>query len=266
MISQKMDFNGLPNTRDLGGMTGFEGRTILPGKLIRSGNLIGADAADRERLGSLLSAVVDFRTDQERVEKPDPEFPGVRNHHIPILDARTDGVTREKEADEAIWRERLRYPKVALAHVAEVYEGFAASDFCISQYRHFVDVLLEEHKGAVLWHCTAGKDRAGFGSVIVQELLGVNREDIFADYLQTNVNMMPQVERMSANIKIQWGEGPEAAEADEAMRCIFLARREYLASSYAKIEALYGGFEGYITDALKVTPAEREHLRKTYLS
>ena len=266
MISRKIELNGLPNTRDLGGMTGADGRTILPGKLIRSGNLIGADAADRAKLASMLSAVVDFRTDQERIEKPDPEFPGVRNHHIPILDTRADGVTREKEADAAVWRERLRYPEKAMAHMAEVYEGFAAGEYSISQYRRFIDILLEAHKGAVLWHCTAGKDRAGFGSVIVQELLGVSREDIFADYLQTNVNLAPQVERMSADIRKQWGAGQEAAEADEAMRCIFLAKEEYLRSAYEQIRNRFGSFDGYLARALKVTGDERARLRQMYLS
>ncbi|MBQ1440106.1 MAG: tyrosine-protein phosphatase, partial [Solobacterium sp.] len=64
-MSQKIQLNGLNNTRDLGGMTGAEGRKIRSGMLIRSGHLFYADDADRLKLSTLLGVVVVFRTDRE---------------------------------------------------------------------------------------------------------------------------------------------------------------------------------------------------------
>ena len=60
-----MNFEGLPNTRDLGGMRTADGRAIRPGKLIRSGALIEARGGDLAKLAELLDTVVDFRTPKE---------------------------------------------------------------------------------------------------------------------------------------------------------------------------------------------------------
>ena len=266
MISRKIEFENLNNTRDIGGMTGFEGRKILPGKLIRSANLFPASPSDLEKLAALVDTVADFRTDTECEQMPDPRIPGVSYHHIPILDQRTDGVTREKEADEAMWKEILRHPEMARSHMVDVYNDFAGNDYCISQYRKFARLLLDDHSRAVLWHCTAGKDRAGFGTVIVQELLGVSRDDIYADYVFSNENLREQVEGMAENIRKELGPDTAAAwDSVEAMMNTYLAKEEYLDSVYKSIEDLYGNFDGYIEKALGITPEERALIRDKYL-
>ncbi len=84
-LSRKIDFEKLVNTRDLGGMPAADGRKIRPGLLIRSGMLTGASESDCARLAEMLGLILDFRTDIEHEERPDPEFPGVRNIWIPTL-------------------------------------------------------------------------------------------------------------------------------------------------------------------------------------
>ena len=37
-----------------------------------------------------------------------------------------------------------------------------------------------------MFHCSAGKDRTGILAAMILEVLGVNREDVIADYLMTN--------------------------------------------------------------------------------
>ena len=61
-------FEGLRNTRDLGGMPTADGRTIAPAKLLRSGALHKASEQDLARLvGDYdLAGVIDFRTQLER--------------------------------------------------------------------------------------------------------------------------------------------------------------------------------------------------------
>ena len=60
-----MEFEKLNNTRDLGGMTTVTGKRIKPGRLIRSGRLCLANAADEKLLEQTVSAVVDFRGGRE---------------------------------------------------------------------------------------------------------------------------------------------------------------------------------------------------------
>ena len=83
--SRLLEFDNLRNTRDLGGLKARGGRTILPGKLIRSGQLVGLSEKDSQRLSSLVGTVVDMRTDGEREENPDVVLEGVRYIHNPIV-------------------------------------------------------------------------------------------------------------------------------------------------------------------------------------
>ena len=65
-----------------------------------------------------------------------------------------------------------------------MYRAFAG-DYAVKGYAEFVRLLLQGNKKAMLWHCTAGKDRAGTAAVIIEEILGIPREVIIADYLTT---------------------------------------------------------------------------------
>lgn len=65
-------------------------------------------------------------------------------------------------------------------------------------YRQFFDILLshQENDGAVLFHCTAGKDRTGMGAVYLLSALGVDGHTIRQDYLATNDLIQPMVEKI----------------------------------------------------------------------
>lgn len=47
-------------------------------------------------------------------------------------------------------------------------------------------VILQQEEGAVLWHCSMGKDRVGVGTALLLYALGVPMETIMEDYLRTN--------------------------------------------------------------------------------
>lgn len=117
-------------------------------------------------------------------------------------------------------------------------------------------------KGAVLWHCTAGKDRAGFASVLIQEVLGVAREDIFADYLLTNECLKEEVEHLTAMLTKQHSE---KGLSQEALWLLFSAQEEYLAAMYREVQARYGDFETFVQRGLKLDRAAQEHLQELYL-
>ena len=262
-MSQKIQLYGLNNTRDLGGMTGDGGRKIRSGRLIRSGHLFYADEADRTTLSNMVGVVVDFRTDREVKEKPDPVLPGVEAVHLPILTEQAVGISREEESDRHAGIKMMREPETARAHMCNMYRMIGSSEFCASQYARFVRLLLEEREKAVLWHCTAGKDRAGFGSVIVEELLGVSREDIYEDYLMTNVHLKEEIDNLLGELQKMMNLSDPASET--AMRVLFGAEKEYLDTLYQAIDDTFGGMDRYLRDVLQVSDADKEHLRSMYL-
>ncbi len=262
-MSRHIEFEKLLNTRDLGGMVTVDGLKIRQGKLIRSGHLSPASEKDRELLAKLIDTTVDFRTDQECTERPEPVMPGVRHVRIPILDEQKAGVTRDQDSYAEVRKKMLYEAEISRKYIEQVYTGFITSGFSRKQYGSFVRLLLEDHEKAVLWHCTAGKDRAGFATVIIQELLGVSRKDITKDYLMTNTYLEPEIREIIGDISRRMGYYSE--ESEKALRYMFAAWEEYLEAAYRQVEESYGNFDGYIYEGLQITPAERNRLKELYL-
>ena len=258
-----MEFEKLHNTRDLGGMRTGDGRVIRPGKLYRSGQLSDVSDGDMKSLSSHIHTIIDFRTEKERRDEPDREIPGVRNLHIPILDDLTAGITREKEADQDAIKRFLLKPEEAIHYMCKMYRRFA-SDQAVSRYRRFIEVLLEA-EGPVLWHCTAGKDRAGIASVIVEEILGVKREDILDDYLKTNDYLSQDISFLIDFVLRQAGlDGTDNSVAREAMRILFGAQKDYLREYYDAVTSKYESMDGLIRDGLGVNESKKKRLREMY--
>jgi hypothetical protein len=54
-------------------------------------------------------------------------------------------------------------------------------------WRTFFNILAEGERYPLLFHCSAGRDRTGVGAAMLLELLGVARERIVADFLESNL-------------------------------------------------------------------------------
>lgn len=262
--SKRLPFEKLHNIRDLGGMVAADGRTIVSGRLIRSGVLAELSDSDRAALASLADTVIDFRTDGERSEKPDIEIPGIRYHHIPIVDSLTAGITREKAADQNVYARFGAEPDKARLYMCDMYHAFAESDFAVDQYSRFIRLLMQPREKAAVWHCTAGKDRAGIGAAIIEEILGVGRADVIDDYLMTNECLQEDIAFLTAFIKAQ--AGPGSTMTDEAFRYLFGAERDYIEEYYRTIDRKYGSFDRFVRDGLKLTEEDIRTLQSLYLT
>ena len=253
----------LNNTRDLGGLKTKDGRTIRSGKLFRSGQLFFANEEEKHRLEEQLDLIVDLRTEKEQAEKPDPVLPGVEYRSIPALDFQAPGVTRDERSMQDAMNQLLSNPDNARKYMIGFYEGFVETESVARQFGVFIRLLLTEHDKGILWHCTAGKDRAGFAAVIIEEILGVKREDIFAEYMKTNDFLANEMQSLYEMAKQHTGQvEPQAAQA---LRYLFTAQEEYLSAAYAKADELYGSFDGYISGCLGIAEEEKERLKEMYL-
>lgn len=262
-MGRLVKFDHLRNTRDLGGMEAQDGRRILPGRLYRSGHLYELSQADVDRLAQIAPVIIDFRTDAERKEKPDREIPGTENVHIPILDDLAVGISREQRALKEVFRSFILKPEEAKQYMCDLYRAFVSDD-AVRKYAGFVNILLGTHDKAVLWHCTAGKDRAGIASVIVEEMLGIPRDEIFSDYLKTNEYLEEDIRMLTGVFKRQYGI--DDRKADESLRCLFGAEREYIESFYQAVDEKYGSMDGFIRDGLWYTAEELERMKEKYLT
>ncbi|MBQ9042428.1 MAG: tyrosine-protein phosphatase [Eggerthellaceae bacterium] len=266
-MSRLIEFEGLSNTRDLGGMLAVDGRRIREGLLYRSEQLFFATEGDRAKLDTLgIGKVFDFRSALERDEKPDPDIAGAENAHLPIIEDVRTGITRGDAGNERMI-EVVMSGKADIAfvdqHMQGMYTEFVTEPFAHGQYARFVDeALAEAEQGkAVLWHCTAGKDRAGFATVIVLEALGVPRDDIVADYLQTNECLAGSID----NIMAMLAERLPSMSTVDVMRHFFLADESYLRAAYDAIDDRFGSVDAFLEQALRIDAAKREKMQTLYL-
>ncbi|MBQ6223078.1 MAG: tyrosine-protein phosphatase [Solobacterium sp.] len=260
-MSTRLLFDNLNNTRDLGGMRTMDGRMIVSGKLIRSGHLCGASVNDIQKLQELAELVIDFRMTLRTMQKPDPAIHGITYIHHPILAEAAMGITYGHEQDMKRFA-MMTEPESIREYMCDTYTRFAKNEFSIRQYAAFLRMLLVKREKAVLWHCTAGKDRAGFAAVLVETILGVSRKDIIKDYLKTNEYIADHMDEIKQEY-LRDTEDPEAVS--RSVEYMYSAKEEYLQSLFDKIHELYGDLDGYIYDAMRITEEECEQLRELYL-
>ena len=263
-ISKQIPSEKVPNLRDLGGMTGADGKRIRTGCLIRSAQLYNATKNDLVLLESLsLRKIFDFRNVQEAKEKPDPDIVGCEYTNLSILEGssavsweakRTESRdTKPKKAESA--------PKSGVEQVCEAYRDFIRKPASREQYSRFLRGILDTEDGAVLWHCTLGKDRCGWGAVLVESVLGVSREAIMADYLYSNVCLKHEIAGMMPILK----KLLEKMHMKNAGTAVVEAREEYLEAAFDEIDKLYGSMDAFLEKGLGIDAAMCEQLRDRYL-
>lgn len=257
-------FENLKNTRDLGGILTADGRRIKSGMLIRSGELCQASEKDIEYLQGVVGLIIDFRTGTEVREKPDPQIPGVGYIHHPIIREMKAGITQEDQAKKATMEEIFRrfandYDG-ATQYMKNIYNGMLTDDYQVSQYAKFVSLAVGNENGATLWHCMAGKDRAGFATAVLLQALGVPRETIIADYLKTNEYVEDAVRWAIGMLEDAGCKGCEPI-----VRCFFGAKREFIESIYETSDKLFGGFDTFLSEKMGITKEMRDYMRAKYL-
>ena len=268
-MSTLIAFEKLANARDLGGMKTTDGRKIVKGKLIRCEQLAGLTPSDKAKLEGLLDTVVDFRNTEEAADQPDCVLAGVKYISNPILESFTAGVSREEKSDEELIANLVFRPEDAKEYMRSMYRKFV-TDFCISRYARFTNILLEEHDKAVLWHCSAGKDRAGIGSVVIEEILGVPREAIIADYLKTRDYVAQYTEGFVRFIRGEISKEKKLSEEEseivgQSVRNLFGVDRSYIEAYYEAIDKRYGDYAIFIREGLGLSEEQINQLKDKYL-
>ncbi|MGH1504624.1 MAG: tyrosine-protein phosphatase [Acidimicrobiales bacterium] len=255
--------SGVLNFRDMAGLRGrLEGQpaVIAPGRLLRSGHLAAATDDDVEALAGLgLHSVVDFRQDvDKRGDGGDDRLPdGVRLIENPVPDPAGAGAEiRELLMSGDTDRINARYGN---GQAAELAKGHAVAQATEPDkhavYAAFLAHLLEAD-GPVLFHCSAGKDRAGWAATVAGMALGVDDDQLIEHYLLSNVHR-PAAQRLAYFAS----KGIDA----EVMRPFLQVDDAYLRAALAAVDEGWASRDDYLADALGVGSAEREALRARYL-
>ena len=272
---QTLSLSGIRNARDLGGYPTEDGRTVKRGVLLRTARLHEATEEDLQRLTSVyhLGVVVDFRGAEEAEETPDPAIEGVEYRNIDILGngpSSEAGLAMDAEiamleaqgveVNTLMWQ-RLSYKYGMFSD--HMYVNYLSSEGVMAGYRQFFREILALPEGkALLFHCTAGKDRTGCGAMLLLFALGVDGETVRKEYMLTNTfnaSLIAKGKRKLRDLGI-FGE-----EQDGVMSTMMLVYDETVPNAVAWMTENYGSPLGYITQALGVTEEEIRTLRDCFL-
>jgi protein-tyrosine phosphatase len=180
MDSRIIDFEGILNFRDIGGYHTKTGRIVAQRRVFRSGELRRMTGNDLTRLkeGIKLHTVIDLRSNYEVEQLGTGLLLGsrIKYYNLSLI---SDGGEREAN---------LRMFK-GLANMGELYFIFIQQKQFNQRIIEALEIIAESENHALVFHCSAGKDRTGILAAIVLSILDVGDEDIMNDYCLSSARM-----------------------------------------------------------------------------
>lgn len=250
---------GLVNFRDFGGYPTTAGGRVAKGRFYRSAHLAELRPEDLDAVAGLgLGLIVDLRHHAERRRQPSRLPPGLD----PQILAAPEAPAKE---GEALHVSALARALASGRPAREIMiESYRRSPFEADRIAHFAVYFrrLATLDGAVLIHCTAGKDRTGLLVALTQALLDVHRDDILAEYLRS----LEAIDDLAASLA-GWLEanGLGADALDPALlRPLIGVEAAYLEAALAAIDAEHGSLDTYCRRCLGIDDAQREALRRRF--
>jgi len=247
-----LPMDGSHNTRELGGYKTTDGKSIKWGMLFRSDKLSDISKADQAYLQNLgIKKIIDFRSKEEKAEDPDIVPKGISYIEMPIS---VDGAMRSKI--EAVLKGETN--KEVKSFLIDANKEFV-SDYN-GVYEDFLKNLIDDD-GPALFHCTAGKDRAGFAAAITLIALGVSKEDVIKDYMKTNQFTEERIEEIIGQIELMTLYQTDA----EVLRPLLGVEREYIETAFQTAEDEYGSLMNFIRHGLNISDDDLQKLRTKFL-
>lgn len=253
--------NSVHNARQLGGYT-IGNKQIRKDLLLRTARLSSLSKEDSILLADTyrVQCIYDFRSQQEASTTPDV-IPGNSRHMM--LSISFDNNETKSEAKASSERETIEMllknaDNPAVQHLCDhIYDKIFFEESSNEVYRSFFKDLLSVNPedGAVLWHCTQGKDRAGCASAMILSALGADRELIMADYKLSK----EYYDSFIAGVKT------ETENQSKVINTLISANPVIFEKALDKIDERYGSFRNYLTECIGVTPEMMETLRQRYL-
>jgi protein-tyrosine phosphatase len=251
-VSQRerlLALEGALNWRDLGGYATSDGRVTRWERVYRSDGLDQLTDADLDLIVDLgIRLVVDFRIDREVDLAPSrlPDHPELRRQRLPIGDdvAGTTVIERIQSG------ELTSYTAEEVAATYEKILEESAREFGIA-LTHAADPA----NHPMVFHCTAGKDRTGLMAMLLLGALGVDSDDIAADYELTThyrsskrlVILRPQLEAAGVDV--------------DAVLPFLTAQAPVMAATIEALVDRYGSIPQYLTGRAGVADETLRRLR-----
>lgn len=260
-MNRHVPLSGQPNFRDLGGYAAVDGRTVKWGLVFRSGELSQLSDDDLSRLGGLgIRAVVDLRSPEEVSARGAGRLPpDAQAYPMPI--ASSDMFA--KLIPMFLKGDFSQLPPDMLDSMNRIL----VRDFT-EQYSGLFRVLSDPGNRPLVFHCTQGKDRAGFGAALVLSALGVPWQTVVEDYLLSNHFRKAENDRMLAMIRSLGASqaGPDGEQtAFSSVEGLLYVKEQSLQAAYAEIIERHGSMAAFLTEGLGCSEEGLRRLRDDLL-
>ena len=259
--NQLVGLTSAHNARQLGGYR-IDKKSVKENLLLRTAKISELSEADSILLCEKykVQCVYDFRGKEESLSAPDV-VPG-KARYLSLALSFSGGESQlnvKLESEEQMIGMLLKYaehPSVQ-AMCTSMYDLIFFEESSQEVYRRFFADLLtvNPEEGAVLWHCTQGKDRAGCASAMLLAALGADRELIMADFILSKDYYDPMVSQVKTETEAQ----------KTVINTLISANPEIFGATLDKVDAKYGSLRNYLTECIGVTPEMMEVLRDRYL-
>jgi protein-tyrosine phosphatase len=240
---------GAINFRDLGGYTAGDGRHVKWKVIYRSADISKLTAADLDTLRSRhIWYDVDLRGKAESAQAPDQTNPGTDYILCPAGSDSTNTIMQRLAG--------LRNGGDSL-----MLAFYSNTAYLTARYQPFFSKLLVlPDTDALVFHCTAGKDRTGIGAALLLYALGVPYATIEQDYTATNYYRAGDNQKSMDLMVNKYHFSKDVAEA------MMGARANYLKATFDAIRSRYGSVDHYLEAELGLTPEKREQLKSKFLT
>jgi protein-tyrosine phosphatase len=233
-----------PNFRDVGGYRTADGQWVRMGAVYRSQalSLGDSDLAVVNTLG--ISNDYDLRTTSEIAASPDVVPTGATYTNLDVA------------ADLSL-TPTLTSASAAEQFMRQIEQAFVTDANAREQFGLLLSGIADS-KGAVVYHCTAGKDRTGWATAVLLTLLGVPQSTVMQDYLLSNTYYFD-----SAAVQAELRAMPAAEAA--IYTPMLEVEASYLQAGFDEVEAGYGSMYGYAVKGLGLSPRTIAELRAKLL-
>jgi protein-tyrosine phosphatase len=251
----------VPYIRDLGGWKASGGR-VRTGLLFRSAPLAQARDAEALVVANLgIRSIYDLRGPGERAESPDFVPAGVEYIDLDVLrdiptagPAQMSGALADPRVAEQVFGDKT----AVLARFEEGYRHIIDLPSALDGYHRFFEEIAEaEHRPALI-HCATGKDRTAWAAAALLLLLGVDEDDVYADYLLTNRLLRPALLPVVDRFVAAGGDG-------DLITPLIGVEVEYLDVAVEEMRHRFGSIDAYFSKGLRIDAKTIDHLRAVYL-
>lgn len=263
--SYKTNLIGVTSGRNFRELTGYEsisGKKIKNNKLLRTGNLASLNSKDLTLLNNYgVKYDVDFRTKKEQDTQPDRVPSNALYEFDPVF---SDDLTNSSKGLSDLEANAQKDPEFGFKHMLFAYEDMINGETAQIAYRKFFELLLTNDKdnNALLFHCTAGKDRTGWGAFLLLSALDIPLATIKYDYLLTNITTKDFINNM---LETAAKDGSDARIL-QSIKDIQSVYPEYLDHGIKVLQSEYGNIDNYLSEVMKLSANDLKDLKSIYLA